>query len=726
MAQMKDRYQLPIESLPDAFAYHRIILDSQGSPVDYIFLEVNDVFEDMTGLQREDVIGRKVTKVLPGIEESGYNWIEIYGRVALKGESTRFEDYSKPLERWYEVTAYSDRTGYFATIFNDITRRKEEEKKLREGVEKYLSEKNTEKDLQGQKELLEGVINGIKDVIGIQYPDHTIERYNQAGYEMLGMNPQEVKGRKCYELIGREEECVPCPTRKALETKELVAMEKYIEETGTYLSCSSNPVLDEGGNVVRIIEQLRDVTEQKKQKERIREERDYMFRIFDSMKQYVIVDSADYRIEFLNRAAREDFGKLEGKICYKQLGRNAPCPQCPVPLIIGENHPGPLEYTVEAFGRILEGSATPLVNLDGSISVLEVLEDVTGRKKAVEKIIHLSFYDSLTGLFNRTYYEEELERLQKRGEYPITIITADVDGLKFVNDTMGHSRGDDLLKACAEVLKESCRDSDILARLGGDEFVLLLSQTGEGEGEKVISRIRSNVEEHNKTYYELPLSLSLGMATAENRGEPLEETYKKADNLMCRAKLHKEQGTRPQIINTLMAALEERDYITEGHAQRLSLLCRQVGERVGLSTRQLDDLALLSRVHDLGKVGTPDSILLKEGPLTQEEWRIMKQHPEIGYRIALASPDLSGIADLILKHHERWEGTGYPLGLKKEEIPVECRILAVVDAFDAMTSDRPYRKARTFEEAVEEVKRCAGTQFDPYLVHVFLKVLSVG
>ena len=141
-----------------------------------------------------------------------------------------------------------------------------------------------------------------------------------------------------------------------------------------------------------------------------------------------------------------------------------------------------------------------------------------------------------------------------------------------------------------------------------------------------------------------------------------------------------------------------------------------------MPSRQLNNLDLLAQVHDLGKLGIPDSILFKEVPLTDEEWEIMRTHPEKGYRIAISSFDLLDIADLILKHHERWGGEGYPLGLKGRDIPIECRILSIVDTFDAMTSNRPYRKALSKDTAIAELKRCAGTQFDPNLVKIFLSV----
>ena len=353
-----------------------------------------------------------------------------------------------------------------------------------------------------------------------------------------------------------------------------------------------------------------------------------------------------------------------------------------------------------------------------------IAADITDLKLGEEKLRYLGLHDPLTGLYNRIYFEEEMSRMEKTRHETVGILSCDVDGLKLVNDTLGHDQGDRLLVAAAGVIRESFREGDLVARIGGDEFAVVLPNTTEPSVEDACQRIQEAVTAYNTTNPELPLSISVGLAVKNGSHKNLKDVFKKADNHMYRKKLYRTQSVRSTIVNTLINTLKARDLTTERHAMRLEKLLVGLAALIGLSESTTADLSLLAKFHDIGKVGVSDSILLKEGPLTSEEWTEMRRHCEIGYRIALSAPDLVPIADWILKHHEWWDGQGYPLGIKGDEIPIECRLLAIVDAYEALTSVRPYRRSFSHREAVAELWRHAGTQFDPQLLEKFVQMLE--
>lgn len=330
----------------------------------------------------------------------------------------------------------------------------------------------------------------------------------------------------------------------------------------------------------------------------------------------------------------------------------------------------------------------------------------------------------MTKIYNRAYFELESERLEKAGLNSVGVLVCDVDGLKLINDTLGHDAGDKMLVLACNLLKEVIGDQGSIFRIDGDEFVILLPDLDQTGVDAISQRIRKCEARHNLRNPEFPLSISMGSAVACRPNPHLHELFKEADNHMYQEKLGSFQSTRSALVQTLMCILNARDDITEDHAVRLKELITRLAQLFGMPERKIAAMGLFAEFHDIGKVGIPDRILFKEGRLTPSEIKQMQQHCEIGYRIAQSSRDLTTIADWILKHHEWWNGTGYPLGLKGEEIPFECRVLAVVDAYDAMTNDRPYRKALTHREALNELRRCAGVQFDPVVVERFIAMLD--
>lgn len=348
--------------------------------------------------------------------------------------------------------------------------------------------------------------------------------------------------------------------------------------------------------------------------------------------------------------------------------------------------------------------------------------EITDRKKAEEQLIHLTFHDTVTGLYNRTFFEEEIHRLSSDRQIPISLIMIDVNGLKVVNDALGHQKGDELLQEVATILLQSCRAEDIIARWGGDEFVVLLPQTTGTAAQEICERIRKACSASNQGI--IQPSVALGYATKTQSEQTIQQVLKQAEDAMYRNKMLSAKSSRSDLVASLQQTLQEKSHETKEHAHRLQNVSVALGEALGMSGSDLDKLSLSALLHDIGKVAIPGNILDKPESLDAAEWELMKQHPEMGYRIAAASPELATFAEYILTHHERWDGSGYPKGLKGGEIPFLSRILAVVDAYDAMTHDRPYRKGMPSSEVLEEIKVCMGFQFDPKIVKVFVDMMS--
>jgi diguanylate cyclase (GGDEF)-like protein/PAS domain S-box-containing protein len=357
--------------------------------------------------------------------------------------------------------------------------------------------------------------------------------------------------------------------------------------------------------------------------------------------------------------------------------------------------------------------------------VVAVFQDVSERVQAEQRVEYLTIHDALTGLYNRRYLEQITSRLDAEEVAPVSVVFGDANGLKLANDAFGHEAGDRLLMNIARVLRACARRDDTVARMGGDEFVVIMPGIGEDEAAEAIVRMRRAFDEAPPD--PVRVSLALGASTRETSAVPLHEVLAEAEKHAYRQKLAESKSARGSLMKSLMRTLAVKTSETEDHVLRMRELALDLGRSLGLPDNVLDDLAVLTLLHDIGMVGIPDSILTKiDAPLSAEEQEAMKKHPEVGYRVAQASIELAHIADGILSHHENWDGTGYPQGLRGEEIPLISRIVAIVDAYDSMTAGRRYRAAKSKEEALEEIRRLAGTRFDPDLAEAFARVASDG
>ena len=363
-------------------------------------------------------------------------------------------------------------------------------------------------------------------------------------------------------------------------------------------------------------------------------------------------------------------------------------------------------------------------NEKGDVQALEgIIIDITDVKLRDAQIQYMDMHDVMTGAFNRKYLEIETIRTNQAVYCPMVVMIADINGVRLINDAFGYKEGDQLIIQAASILKQSCGRDALVFRTGGDEFTVLIPHHASKDLHELINRVNHHVDVYNSQVANpaMSLSLSLGASLRDDIAMSFDQVMKEAIESLHKNKLLDRKSHFSSVISSMQATMFAKSEETEEHTERLAKYVRRMGEWLNLSQSQMDNLILLSLLHDIGKIGIPEHILHKPGKLSDEEWVIMRKHTEIGYRIALASPELHSIAPYILTHHERWDGMGYPKGIKGEEIPLLARILSIVDAYDAMTQDRVYRKGMDRASAISELQRCAGSQFDPSLVDLFIQ-----
>lgn len=326
--------------------------------------------------------------------------------------------------------------------------------------------------------------------------------------------------------------------------------------------------------------------------------------------------------------------------------------------------------------------------------------------------------DALTGLGNRRSLIRELDhRLEQGAEFVFAMF--DLDGFKVYNDIFGHLAGDALLARLGEHLATAAAEHGAAYRLGGDEFCVLLDPSDDSP-KLLVERMAAALSEHGDAF---AVTASYGWVALPDEATVTADAMRLADRRMYAHKQGGRQSAGRQSANVLLSALTARDSELGAHLANVGELAERVARRAGLGDAEVEEVRLGARLHDVGKMGLPDEILNKAGPLTSEEWAFVRRHTLIGERILFAAPALSGVASLVRSSHERWDGDGYPDGLAGEDIPLASRIIAVCDSVDAMMSDRPYRDAMTLDEALAELRLGSGSQFDPALVDIFCETV---
>ncbi|MGE5381513.1 MAG: PAS domain S-box protein [Methylocystaceae bacterium] len=709
-------------TLLEEIQFVAVILD-----LDLTIKFINDYTLELSGWQRDDVVGKPYEDIFfpPQYQEIVKSWIKDaiknpvpvgYGHIPIQ---TRSGDYR--YIDWNSVKLFNGNGQLegLAFIGNNVTERVLAERELR----KQLDYTNT-------------MIDNLNEIFYTFDMDMRLTFINKKSEEVLGYPPDQLIGTTFNKshVAPEDWDWIRAETQRRLLTgKPASYVLPWLHRDGhkIYLKINST-ALREGEKIIGGMVLADDITEDIKSSEALRASEQNLRRITNNMLDLIAEIDMEGHLIYCSPSHFKLLGYSEDEmrsIKFRELV-----------------HPQDLDGVLEANLRFMS-NGQPFVNeqrcrradgsyvwtetlgnpviIDGKLSgVILCTRDITARKKLEQELRYINIHDLLTSLYNRTFFEEQIAQLESGRNKSVGIMICDLDGLKLVNDTLGHTAGDLLLKKTGEILRSCFLIDDIIARVGGDEFAVLLPQANPEILEQRAQEIQKLINQYNEENLHLPLSISIGTAVYKNAEMSLRDVYKEADNNMYRFKLNNSKSARNAVVQTLMKALEARDFITEGHGERMQQLVTGLGIALDLPANMINTLSLLAQFHDIGKVGIPDRILFKPSPLNDAEYLEMKRHCEIGHRIALASQELASLADLILKHHEWWDGGGYPLGLAGEQIPIECRILALADAYDAMTSDRPYRQAISSSEALKQICLNAGTQFDPFLTQQFASVIE--
>ena len=705
-----------------------IITEATSDKKDALIREFSPGAENIFGYSREKILDTSVSKLhckdetrqFPNIHtliQDGKSWSDEVVLIRKNGEKF------PAILTVYPISDYADEKLLTLGVAVDISERKEVEEKLKKS-----------------KKLYQGLIESQNDLIVRVDSENRFTFVNDAYCELFGKKRKELIGSNFTPLVHEDD---LESTLEAMKDLRKPPYRAHMEQRAMtvagwrWISWEDNAVLNEMGEITEIQGVGRDITHLKETEKALKESQRKLEQLISQttavIYSYQIADG-EHQITYLNENLENVVGfKPEDFIGKKEFYFSCVHPEDREILkekiektTIKDNSIDEYRFKdKEGNYHWLYDHQKVVSREDGVIKVIgSWLDYTTEHKQHEERIDQLLYTDFLTGLKNRKHFEENeiITSMDKKRNLPLSVIKADINGLKLVNYSYGDDLGDQYLIKVAQILEDSVPEQAVIARWGGDEFLLLLPKTDKVEVQKILTQIREKM--FHTFIKKIPLSMGLGTATKFDAEQSMEAVLKEADDLMYQNKLLEKNSMKSKIVESIINALAAKSDETKEHAMRLSKNARELGLRLGFDNSELDRVSLLAKLHDIGKTTISEEILTKPAKLNQKEWETIKNHPRIGYKIASASSDFSVVAEEILSHHERWDGGGYPRGLKAEDIPYLARIISIIDAYDVMTNERPYSKAVSKIDALVELKRCAGSQFDPQIAEEFITMLS--
>ena len=704
----------------------------------------NQAYQTLLGIAPEQMLGRTLAEVLGG---DAYRVIQPYVDRVLAGEPVTYEacvPFPASGPRFLHLSYVPERgpdgvvVGFVLSAM-DLTERRLAEEAWRESETR-----------------LSAAIAALPVIVWAIDAEGIFTRSDGQALASIGLRPGQVVGQSVFDVYAGEPALVGC-IREALAGER----DGWISEVqGRVFDTRVSLLLDAEGRVTGLLGVSHDVTGRRQAEEALREQHTFLRRVLDNDPNFIFVKDAEGRFLLANNAVADAYGTTpEGLMGRTDADFNpnaeevAQFRRSEQELLASSQGRSAYEEAItDAAGR-RRWLQTVKCSIDapevGARHILGVCTDITERKRLeaererlLAEALDRADHDPLTGLLNHRAFhkrlEDEADRAQRAG-LSLAVAMLDLNNFKFFNDAYGHQAGDDVLRRVTAALRHGCRSYDILGRFGGDEFVILMPGICVEEVGAVVGRLRASLDRlgyrppgHDA---DIPLTLSVGVAVFPDEAVTRQDVVALADARLYRVKSGGEASDRAEDLRTamstalagfsmldaLVAAVDNKDRYTRRHSEDVMTYCLQIADAQELEAGERQTLAVAALLHDVGKIGVPDSVLRKPGRLNEAETGAMQQHPEMGAVIVQAVPGFEDTLGAIRHHHERWDGGGYPAGLSGEDIPFAARIMAVADAFSAMTTDRPYRKGMAHTTALDVLAQGAGTQWDPVCVATFLR-----
>jgi diguanylate cyclase (GGDEF)-like protein/PAS domain S-box-containing protein/putative nucleotidyltransferase with HDIG domain len=724
MPMHDEDYKKIIEILPVGYALNEIITDEQGKIIDIVFVETNPAFLKISGLGADDLTGKSISEFIPSTSDVAKKYGENISLAAAGGKPVAFEYFSLTQKRWLNVICSSTHPGQLITLVTDVTK-----------------EKNST-PVEMENQILLGFLGAMKDGAFVKDQHCRYLLTNKALEESYNATAQEIWGREDGDFLPCQAaaNCRLSDQTTMTQQRQVVMEEKVgdgIYETTKFPVHLPNGAIGVGGII-------RDITAEKlHQEELARAQRQILEEKDRSLSQQealfkghgavmLILEPESGQILDANPAASDFYGYgREELLMMKVQEINMLPPEETKALRMKALESQQRYFTFPH--RLKSGEirkvdvyASPIEYNEQKV-LYSIIFDVTDREEAQEEIKFMSFHDYLTGVYNRRYFEEEFKRLNVPRNYPLAVVMGDVNGLKLINDSFGHAEGDRVLVQAGHGIQQSLRDDDIVARLGGDEFGILLPSTSAEDAADLLRRIQANLNDLNKEAENNTmalLSISFGYSVQKTPDDSMDLLMNEAESFMNSRKRYDSRSLKSKTISIAMNTLFEKSPREKMHSERVGNTAASIAEWMGLSEEKVNLIRIAGYLHDIGKIGIPETLLNKRGKLSKQDWETMKLHAEKSWRILDNTADYKDISNIVLCHHEKWDGTGYPRGLSGAEIPLESRIITIADSFDAMTHERPYHEGLGDGDAVVELQRCGGTHFDPVIVALFVDRIS--